>query len=84
MCGLITAPACPLVGHRPAAVGLLATQTRTALLGIGGRSHRGDREPAQDQPAESQGAGDWTGVVVLVVGLPLSPLVNAWLVRGQN
>ncbi|MGA8725267.1 MAG: O-antigen ligase family protein [Acidimicrobiales bacterium] len=82
MCGLITRRRALWLAI-PAAVGLLATQTRTALLALVVGLIVAIVSLLKTS-RRSRRVLTWTGVVILVVALPLSPLVNAWLVRGQN
>jgi hypothetical protein len=67
----------------PAGVGLVATQTRTAVLALVVGLIVATVSLLKTS-RRSRRVLTWTGVVILVVALPLSPLVNAWLVRGQN
>ena len=82
MCGLITRRRALWLAV-PAVVGLLATQTRTAMLALLIGLVVATVSLLKTS-RRSRRVLTWTGVVVLVIALPLSPLVNAWLVRGQN
>ena len=82
MCGLITCRRALWLAV-PAMIGLAATHTRTTLVALVVglivataslvRTNRRTRRVLT-----------WTGVFILVVVLPLSPLLNAWLVRGET
>ena len=82
MCGIITRRRALWLGV-PAVAGLLATQTRTAMLALLVGLIVATVSLLKTS-RRSRRVLTWTVVVVLVVALPLTPLVNAWLVRGQN
>lgn len=82
MCGIINRRRALWIGI-PAAIALAGTQTRTALLALVVALIVATVSLLKTS-RRSRRVLTWTVVVLLVVALPLSPLVNAWLVRGQN
>ena len=82
MCGIITCrrALCMAV---PALIGLLATQTRTALLALILGLFVAILSLIRTN-SRIRRVLTWTGVVILVVVLPLSPLLGVWLERGEN
>lgn len=82
MCGIITRRRALWMAV-PAMIGLVATQTRTALLalivGLIVAMVSLIRTNSRIRRVLT-----WTGVVILVVVLPLSPLLGVWLERGEN
>jgi O-antigen ligase len=82
LCGIITRRRALWMAV-PAAFGLVAAQTRTAVLALVVGLVVATLSLVKTS-RRSRRVLTWTGVIVLLIALPLSPLVNAWLVRGQN